>query len=543
MSRRGPTKAPVSAAATPPTKASSTGVRKFNRHAQAAKRRTARNQAGRRPPNSRFSQLSRRLLEALRQVPRAALICALVACLNAICWSILTPPLQVTDEPTQFAYTQYLAEHGQLPKPQEGAYSPEETVALADLHQPAVLWHAENHTISSAAEQQKLQEDLAQRPGREGEAVGGSAADPPLYYLLEVVPYELGSAGTLLDQLELMRLLSALLAGLTALSVFLFVRETLPGVPWAWTVGGLGVALTPILGFASSTVNPDSLLFAVSAAIFYCLARAFRRGFSQGSAIAIGGLIAIGLLTKPNFIGLIPGVILGLVVLALRAARTERRAAIRSLALALTIAASPALVYVLANMLSSRPALGTASENLAIGDGRTISGDLSFIWQLYLPRLPGMTRYFPGVSTIRQLWFDRSVGLYGWLDTTFPNWVYTVALIPAGLIVVLCVRALATRRWTLRRRRLEALVYLVMAIGLMALIGSHAYLNLSGEGGGGHVQPRYLLPLIPLGGVALALAARGAGRRWGPPVGALIVVLFLGYDIFSQLLVVSRFYG
>jgi hypothetical protein len=41
----------------------------------------------------------------------------------------------------------------------------------------------------------------------------------------------------------------------------------------------------------------------------------------------------------------------------------------------------------------------------------------------------------------------------------------------------------------------------------------------------------------------LALAARGAGRRWGPPVGALIIVLFLGYDIFSQLLVVSRFYG
>ena len=44
-------------------------------------------------------------------------------------------------------------------------------------------------------------------------------------------------------------------------------------------------------------------------------------------------------------------------------------------------------------------------------------------------------------------------------------------------------------------------------------------------------------------GAALALAARGAGRRWGPAVGALIVVLFLAHDIFSQLLVASRFYG
>ena len=47
----------------------------------------------------------------------------------------------------------------------------------------------------------------------------------------------------------------------------------------------------------------------------------------------------------------------------------------------------------------------------------------------------------------------------------------------------------------------------------------------------------------PLAAALLALAARGAGKRWGPAVGALIVVLFLAHDVFSQLLVVSRFYG
>ena len=231
--------------------------------------------------------------------------------------------------------------------------------------------------------------------------MGGSAADPPLYYLLEVVPYELGSGGTLLDQLELMRLLSALMAGITALFVFLFVRETLPRVPWAWTVGGLAVALSPILGFASGAVNPDSMLFAISAAIFYCLARAFRRGLDRRLAMVIGALVATGLLTKPNFVGLIPGVILGLIVLTVRAARSDRGTAIRSLAIALAIAASPVLVFVMANLISGRPGLGTASENLTFESGRTISGDISFIWQLYLPRLPGMTNYFPGVSTTR----------------------------------------------------------------------------------------------------------------------------------------------
>jgi hypothetical protein len=60
---------------------------------------------------------------------------------------------------------------------------------------------------------------------------------------------------------------------------------------------------------------------------------------------------------------------------------------------------------------------------------------------------------------------------------------------------------------------------------------------------GSYSEPRYLLPLASLLGAGLALSARGPGRRWGPAVGALIVVLFLAHDIFSQLQVIARFYG
>jgi hypothetical protein len=75
----------------------------------------------------------------------------------------------------------------------------------------------------------------------------------------------------------------------------------------------------------------------------------------------------------------------------------------------------------------------------------------------------------------------------------------------------------------------------------MALLGLDAHQK--GLVEPGWAQPRYLLPLLPVGGVIVAIAARGAGRRWGPAVGALVVVLFLAHDIFSQLLVVARFYG
>ena len=65
----------------------------------------------------------------------------------------------------------------------------------------------------------------------------------------------------------------------------------------------------------SGAVNPDAQLFAISAALFYCLARGFRRGITLRLAVAIGTMIAVGFMTKLNFLGLLPGAILGLLAL------------------------------------------------------------------------------------------------------------------------------------------------------------------------------------------------------------------------------------
>jgi Predicted membrane protein (DUF2142) len=491
---------------------------------------------------------AQRQARAPRRIPRAAWACALIATLSAACWSVITPPFQAPDEPSHFAYVQYLAETGRLPTSSGDEYSQEETILLGDLHGPEVLWHPEVKTISSRAAEQRLQEDLARPLDRVGPGgAGGAISEPPLYYALEAIPYDLGSAGTLLDRLELMRLLSALMAGLTTLFTFLFVRETLPGVRWAWTVGGLGAAFSPLLGFTSGIVTPDALLYAVSAASFYCLARAFRRGFSRRLALAIGAVTAIGFLTKLNFVGLVPGVTLGLVVLAVRERRegsgtASSKRAFGSMALAMAIAVCPVCVYVLRNLLEHHPTLGVVSDVIhGLSAGESVFGAIAYIWQFYLPRLPGMVNYFPGLFTSRQIWFDRTVGLYGWLDTSFPVWLDNLALIPAGLIAILGLHTLVARRPALRMRIAELLVYATMAVGLMVLIGAQS--RVSHFEGLGDAQPRYLEPLLPLVATVLVLAARGAGKRWGPAAGTLIVILFLAQDIFSQLLVVSRFYG
>jgi 4-amino-4-deoxy-L-arabinose transferase-like glycosyltransferase len=493
-------------------------------------------------PAATTPPVSARLLAALRRIPTTAWICALIACLNAVCWSVISPPFQVVDESSHYAYVQRLAETGRLPSSAGESFPPAEERALYDLHNAAVLEHPSVDTISTEAAQRKLEHDLAVPEKRTGNGDAGVAASqPPLYYVLETIPYDLESGGTVLDRLALMRLLSALMAGLTALFAYLFLREALPAAPWAWTVGGLGVALEPLLGVMSGSVNPDALLFAVSAALFYLLARGFRRGLTPRLAVALGAVLAVGFLTKLTFLGLLPGALLGLLALGAREARRiSRPAALRCLGLGFGVAATPALLYILVNLLSSRPTDGVLGNALSLSGKGSLLHELSYIWQFYLPRLPGQTPYFHGFLTTRVYWFRGLVGIYGWLDAAFPSWVYKVALIPTGLIAVLFARALVISRSELRSRLVEALVYVVMGLGVLLIVGSDDYIN---KAPGEFAEPRYLLPLLVLWGAVLALAARGAGRRWGPVAGVLIVTVVMAQNIFGQLLDISRYYG
>jgi 4-amino-4-deoxy-L-arabinose transferase-like glycosyltransferase len=487
------------------------------------------------------------MLSVLGRLPRGAWLCALVAVLSSVSWSLITPPFQVPDEQAHFAYVEELARTGRLPTSSTQEYAPDEQQALQDLEVGRVALRPNIHTIVSQAQQATLEEDLAagvesSTPGTG--AAGTAASEPPLYYAIEAIPYELGAGGGVLDQLALMRLVSALMAGLGALFAFLFVREALPAAPGAWIVAGLGVAFMPALSFISGAVNPESLLCAVSAAVFYCFARAFRRGPTLRVAIAIGGLTALGLLTKLNFLGLLPGVVLGLVMLAwIRSKTAGPRAASAMLVSALGIAAVPACAYALINLLSHHRTLGIGSAAISYTAGhRSIASEMSYIWQLYLPRLPGMHVDFADISPLRDLWFDGLVGDYGFEDTFFPRWVDNLALIPFAAIVGLAVRELITQRLALRRRAGELGVYLVMAVGLLVLIGASSYLSYPAEAAG-FPEPRYLLPLIPLFGILLALAVRGAGRRWTAAAGALIVTLLIAHDLFSQLQEIARYYG
>ncbi len=523
-----------------------------SRPAPASAARTSAAPASRGAVRRSVGRRAARLSAAARRVGTAAWICALLATLNAVAWSLITPPFQVPDEQAHFAYVEQLARGHSLPSSSSQEYALDEVQALESLQVGRVSFEPQHGTLASRAQQRTLEALLRSAKARTPEvtpadgatgAAGTAASEPPLYYALEAVPYQLGASGTVLDQLALMRLLSAAMAGLTALFAFLFLRELLPTTRYAWTVGGLGVAFMPGLGFISGAVNPEALLCAVGAAIFYCLARGFRRGLTQPLALALGALIAAGFLTKLNFLGLAPAAVVGLLVLARRRLLADGAGtALRVLAPGLALGASPVLIYAIANVLSHHHTLGLSSGALAQTSKRSVLGEASYIWQLYLPRLPGMRVYFADVMPLRDIWFNGLVGEYGFEDTFFPAWVVRVAVLPVLAIAALAVRELVRRRAALRTRLAEIAVYLGLALGVMVLVGASSYLWFPKEAAG-FPEARYLLPLISLYGLALALAVRGAGRRWGVPVGALLVVLLVSHDVFSQLQEIARYYG
>jgi 4-amino-4-deoxy-L-arabinose transferase-like glycosyltransferase len=476
-----------------------------------------------------------------------AWLCALAAFLSALAWSFVTPPFHVPDEVAHVAYVQHLAETAELPKLNKDlAYAPEEQQALTVTEFYLIVGAREGRPPWTEL-QQRGTEDPPEVT-RVGTGTAQSATNnPPLYYALQTGPYWLGSGLSLLDRMALMRLLSALMAGATALTAFLFVREVLPGARWAWTVGGMAVALQPLFGFVSSGVQPDALLALSGALVLLAAARVLRRGLDPGTGAMLGAVTAAGLLSKLAFVGLVPGVVLAVAVGLRRAMSSRRRKpGLRGAALALGIPAAALALYALASTIVWDRPLYAGEVPTAGGAGAAAAGSLpdqlSYIWQLYLPPLPLMEDKFSG-SPLRSVWVNGFIGRFGWLDTAWNPVVYTVGgLVLLGIVVLAAGEVLrAVRRGALADRLGELVVYATTAFGLLVLIGVSGYpAHLQGTV---FEQARYLLPLLAMYGVVVALAARSLGPRWGPVLGSVLVGVAFAHDLFAQLLTVGRFWA
>jgi 4-amino-4-deoxy-L-arabinose transferase-like glycosyltransferase len=480
-------------------------------------------------------------------------VCFLIAFVNAAIWGVIVPPFQVPDEIAHFGYAQYLAETGKPPPQGSGAqYSLQEEVALERLFFYSVIGRPQLRGILTPEDDHALRTALATHPSPVGQ--GGVSAvtnQPPLYYALETIPYWLSPSHDILARLALMRLLSALLAAGTVLTIFLFLRELMPQTPWAWTVGALAVAFQPTFDFIAAGVQGDNLLFLASALTFLLLLRTYRRGLTVRRGAAIGAVTAIGLLAKLTFIALLPGIALALALLAWRARSDGRGAALRALAAAVFAAAAPVLLYALLNVtvwhrgspFAGGLAITSASAStLPTGATVTLHETLDYTWQLYLPRLWFMHHAFFSEYPLWSTWLNGSIGHFGWLDYTFPQWVYDDGRYLLYALAALAVAGVVQLRSGIRRVLPIFACFAVMALGLLGAIG-YTGVRYRLSSGFPFEQARYLFPLLVLYGLFIVLVARALPRRWTPVLGALLVVLAMAHGLFAETLTISRYYG
>jgi 4-amino-4-deoxy-L-arabinose transferase-like glycosyltransferase len=479
-------------------------------------------------------------------------LCAAVATISAATWSTLTPAFQIPDETVHAGYAQYLAETARVPRPiLTGFYwnpPPDANLAFQGVPFSILGQPTWSETLNRS-----LQDALAKHPPSKSEGGAGYASSyPPLYYAWEAIPYRIAASGTFLDRLQAMRLGSALLAGLTVAFVFLFLRELLPRVRWAWTVGALAVAFQPLFGFIGGGVNNDNLLWTCGAALLFGTARAFRLGLTPRRGAFIGFAVAAGLLTKGSMFGLVPGAALGVLLAAWRTESAHRREALKGVAVAGAAAAIPVAAWLIANPLIWHRPASTTTSSFAAGPTFSVKQLLSYTWQFYLPKLPFMSDQFPywgqgfppyPTYPLWQSYFQGFVGRFGWFQYGFPMWANWVALAVFVPVLGLAGTALFRARAVLRRRWPELLTYVVLLAGLMALVNLFGYQYRLGAPHGNFEQTRYLFPMLGLYAAVIALAALGAGRRWGPALGVLLVVLAIGHNISAQLLSLDRYYA
>ncbi|MDQ6750189.1 MAG: DUF2142 domain-containing protein [Actinomycetota bacterium] len=464
--------------------------------------------------------------------------CAVIAFGHAAVWAVVTPTFQVPDEQTHFGYTQYLAETGRLPTgTAPGRFTPEQGVLSM-----GIPFSIEGWPTWSPSQSRRLHRQLQDlKPSALNNEAIQAVNNPPLYYGLQAIPYRAARSLNVLDRLFVMRLFSALLAALTVAFTFLFLRELLPGTRWAWTMGALAVAFQPLFAFMGGGVNNDNLTYTLGAALVYLLARAFRRGLSPRLGAALGAVAIAGMLTKSTFLGMVPGAALGVVLAAWRAAPAQRRRAMRGALTAGGVVALPAAAWVVANeVVFGRSAATLTSGLFAQGSKGSIGGNLSYLWQYFLPRLPFMSDRF-GSYPFWEVYLQGFVGRFGWFLIGFPRWVNWVATGLYLAVIALAATAVA-RRDILRRRWPELVTYLAVALGMLVVVGIAGYrykvtTNLPLE------QPRYLLALLALYGGLVAVGARGAGARWGPAVGAFLVVLAMGHSLFGILHTIAHYYS
>lgn len=263
----------------------------------------------RRASTATVTQLPVAVTRSTHRVVARDLTLVFVAALTIrVIWAVLVPPWMSPDEPEHYLYVSHIAEQGRLPlKPYPNAPSyPSEFVqsTYTFLTQKlSVGFSAEDRTLlyypvaRDYGPMQTFELPTADRLT----SIGGprAASYPPLYYLLEAIPYRLVKDTPILTRIFAVRCGTAVLGALSCLFGYLLAFEVRRRRDWGFALG-FSMALMPMYVFDTTTINNDAMLNLATAAFLWLLVRIWLRGLSRPLALGLGLASGCVLLSKPT---------------------------------------------------------------------------------------------------------------------------------------------------------------------------------------------------------------------------------------------------
>ena len=489
----------------------------------------------------------RRLLRG--RTRRIALIVALVAGLNTLAWGLLVPAIQIPDEHFHLSYVQDLAEHHKPPAAYVDSLSEELNVIVSGAALGDINFNPVGRGFWSPDAEQKLDRALAAKPTTDNEGASINLRDyPPAFYATLVPTYWTvhAAGGSTLDALTFMRAQGALLAIITVLALLALLRELWPDRPLLTGGVALICAFQPVFTWISGGVNPDGMLIALGAVLFWLFARAFRRGLDTRTAVAIGLVLALTGVTKFSAVGFLPGTVLGIGLLLWK--RTPPGGWVRPALGAALAAGIPVLVYTLVNRVVwgrsvfpggiTAAARGPAERGPEGEPVEQASNFLTYLWQYVLPKIGSMTDFFHVGWTPKDFWTPLFVGRFGWMDYQFPDTVNLIAFVLYVVVAIAAVVALIPR---LRREWILWAIYAGLTAGLVVAIARAGY-PLRAGGNFLFEQTRYFLPLIALYALSLGLAFSLLRGRALAVLTSVMVGVSTVHLLAAFLLTVRRYY-
>lgn len=454
-------------------------------------------------------------------------------------WAGITPAFQKTDETAHFAYVQAFAELGRPPTrfADTGLLSAQTTCWYNGLGVLHYRFFEEERPPWAAQTRRALDRSCAGLSNSYNGAMY-MAIQPPAYYALAAGAYKLASGMALPTRLLFARLLSVLLATIAVVCTYLLVRELIRGSVWPARAGALALVLQPVLMFNESGVNADALVVAVASAIALLAARAWRRGLTLRRALTLGALVGVGVLSKTNFLALLPSVVLLAVALFCSGDPGARMLRAKRLGGGGVLAGAIFGAYALVNDLAWHRGLTYRDVSYG-GAGGSLHRLAEFTWQFFLPRFSGMHNLVGGSGVPFLELIENSTTRFGWWN----DYGLANGWMPILMVIGILIAAVGTAYILPRARRRPWPVVVSVGCGLLflaALVWAGYEFSL-GTGVDG-IMPRHALPVICLWGLLVGCAVAAVRPRWRPAATGVLASVFLGHTIVALATTTSRFY-